>query len=122
MADVVNLNIEPVSVNATIDDNSDTQFTFVIRDAADDPVDLSGYSAIMQLRPYIGSSRVYDELTSDNGRLMLRTSSVDVIFPVAVTLQYTFKEAVYDLILVSPNGRQTRTVQGKITIDKGVTR
>ena len=122
MADVVNLNIEPVSVNATIDDNSETSFEFVIHDAEDSEVDLSGYSARLQLRPYPGSTRVYDELTSSNGRLIVNPSSVTVFFPVSVTLNYTFREAVYDLVLISQSGRQYRAVQGKVIIDKGVTR
>jgi hypothetical protein len=122
MAEVVNLNIEPVSINTTVDDNTDTSFTFVVRDADSNEVDLSGFSAAMQLRPYASSNRIYDELTVDNGRIVLGKSSVEIFFPVSVTLRYAFKEAVYDIVLVNPSGRQFRLVQGKVIIDKGVTR
>lgn len=120
MAEVVNFNLRPVGFNPVVDDASDTVYILDIHDAEDNPCDLTGYTAKMDLRPYPRAEAVYDELTTENGRLVIDGSKVEVHFPASVTSTYDFLKAYYDL-LVMYEGKQWRVAQGVIVFSKEVT-
>ena len=122
MSEYVGLNIRPVVVNPVVDAASDTEYVFVVKDASDEEVDLSEYTAKMQLRPYPGASKVYDELTTENGRLEIEGGKISVHFPHEVTDLYKFAQAVYDLYVYVPGSAQYRVVQGTVQVSKGVTK
>lgn len=122
MAEVVKLNIRPVPINPTVDKASDTIYAFEIRDASGGCVDLRGYSARMVLRPYPTAKRVYDELTTENGRLEIVGGTISIYFPADVTVTYKFTRAVYDLLIVSMAGLRYRVAEGEIYFRPEVTR
>ena len=121
MSDVVKLNIRPVEINPVLDACSDTTYVFCLRGADDEPLDVTDYSAAMQLRPYPGAKKVYDELTTENGRLVVEGDRITIHFPSAVTGQYKFDEAVYDLYIKSLDGMQYRVAQGGVQVSREVT-
>lgn len=87
------------------------------------PVDLSGYSARMQLRSKISSEDVIDTLTTENGKLELDTelSTITIEIPASVTENYNFNVAFYSLELVS--GQEVVPfINGTVTLVKEVTR
>lgn len=121
MSDEVKLNIKPVFVNPTVDSCSDTVYTFQVCDESGNEVDLRGFTGKMQLRPFIRSKRVLDELTTENGRIQIRGSDITVWFPSDVTAKFKFERAVYDLVIMSQGGLKYRVVQGEVEFNPGVT-
>ena len=89
------------------------------------PVDITGYSARMQIRPTIDATSVIKELTTSNGGVLLggENGHVDLYMSdeetAAITAPATYR---YDLELESPDGEVTRLVEGKIKFRPEVTR
>ena len=121
MSEVVKLNIKPVEINPTVDACSDTVYVFCLLDGESHPLDVGTYAAKMQLRPYPGAKKVYDELTTENGRLQVEGNKIRINFPSAVTGEYKFDTAVYDLYIVSADGLQYRVAQGGVQFSREVT-
>ena len=121
MSEVVKLNIKPVVVNPVVDAGSDTEYVFILHDGEDELLDLSDYTAKMQIRPYPGAKKLYDELTTENSRLEIVESGVRITFPAHTTGQYNYDRAVYDLYIISSGGLQYRIAQGEVEVSREVT-
>lgn len=121
MAETLNLLLRPVEINPTVDKASDTRYVFLLRDAAGNEVDLRGFTAKMQLRPYVGAKRLLDELSTEDGRLTLRGSTITIVFPHEDTAQYRFDSAVYDLVITSLSQERYRVAEGRIRFNPMVT-
>ena len=121
MASTQNLLIRPVEINTPVDNATDQSYQFEVRDAEGGEVDLRGYTAVMQLRPYPKSKKIYDELTTENGRLAIKGATVYITFPAGVSAGYKFDTAVYDLVIVSLGGLKYRIAQGVIRTTPQVT-
>ena len=94
------------------------------RDSADAIVDLTGYTARMQVRPYHSSSKIILERSTANqtitlggllGTILVQATSV-------VTAALAAGTGVYDLELYSPIGTTVRLIEGRVTISPEVTR
>lgn len=88
------------------------------------PVNLTGYTARMQLRNKIEDTTAIAEYTTVNGKLVIDTanSTITILVPATDTALYTFSTAVYSLELVSATGVVTPFANGTITLIKEVTR
>ena len=88
------------------------------------PVDLAGFTARMQLREKLDSATVIVELTTENGGIVVdnTTKVISLQIPAAATALYTFNSAVYSLEMVSGGGQVTPFASGTITLVKEVTR
>jgi hypothetical protein len=87
------------------------------------PIDLTGYTARMQIRSNKASNTALADLTTTNGKLAIDgpNGKVTITIPATDTEGYAFTTGVYDLELV--NGSiVTRFIQGKVTVDPEVTR
>ncbi len=87
------------------------------------PVSLSGYTARMQIRAKINDATVIDELTTENGGIIINdsTKTITILISAADTAAYTFKSAVYSLEMV--NGTSvTPLIYGTLSLDSEVTR
>ncbi len=95
------------------------QFTWK---ATGSPVDLTGYTARMQVRPSVTSSTVLLELTTTNGGIVLGGALGTItLSATAVQTAALPRGGVYDIELV--NGSVvTRFIRGTITLSKEVTR
>lgn len=88
------------------------------------PVDLTGYTARMQVRPSAGSNIVLLDLTTENGGITLGgaegtiTRYVDAMQAAALA----FNSGVYDLELMDGSGHVTRLVTGAACVSREVTR
>jgi hypothetical protein len=83
------------------------------------PVDLTGYTATLQIRPYpLAPMILYD--ASSNITLGGPTGIVTINIPASVTGGFTWWNGVYDLLLTSINGTATRLTQGNVTVSPGV--
>jgi molybdopterin-binding protein len=86
------------------------------------PVDLTGFTARMQIRPSINSDEIIHELTTENGEITIipLTGVIRIEVSPVVTSSLT-QRGVYDLELV--NGTDVfRLLQGHVRISKEVTR
>lgn len=119
----------------TIDQGATKEFTVVYADADNVPVDLTGYTAKMQIRPNPGSEVLYATLSttiSPNGSGLYITGlpsnpvpatsgSIGVVMSAALTTNLNFGEASYDLELY--NGTYViRVIEGKVRLNKEVTK
>lgn len=87
-------------------------------------VDLTGYTARMQIRPDIASSDVLATLATDNGGITIEAlpGTFTLFLSDIDTAALTFESAVYDLEFVAPNGDVIRLMQGEVTLSPEVTR
>lgn len=88
------------------------------------PVDLAGYTARMQLREKVDSAEVLLELTTENGGIVLDNTlkTITLYISAVDSAALTFSSAVYSLELVSSTGRVTPFIGGSVSLVKEVTR
>jgi len=87
-------------------------------------VNLTGYTARMQVRATLESASTLVELTTANSRIALGGAAGTITLTIAAadTAALTSGRGVYDLELVSGSGIVTRLLQGVATISRNVTR
>jgi hypothetical protein len=87
-------------------------------------VNLTGYTARMQVRATLESASTLVELTTANGRIALggTAGTISLTISATDTAALTSGRGVYDLELVSGSGIVTRLLQGVCTISRNVTR
>lgn len=88
------------------------------------PVDLTGYTARMQIREKLDSATVLHELSTTLGNIALNntTKTITLTIPAATTAGFTFTSGVYSLELEASSGVVTQLVSGTVTLVKEVTR
>lgn len=88
------------------------------------PVDLTGFSARMQIRAKLDDATVIKELTTTNGGIIIdnTNSTITVLISATDTAALTFSNGVYSLELVSSGGEVTALIAGTISLVKEVTR
>jgi hypothetical protein len=88
------------------------------------PIDLTGYTARMQIRGKIDDAGTIAELTTENSGITISTanSTITITISATATALYTFSTAVYSLELVSSGGVVTPFITGTMTLVKEVTR
>jgi hypothetical protein len=88
------------------------------------PVDISGYTARMQIRSKVDSVNVILELTSLNSGIVINNinKSITINISAEVSSTFTFNNAVYSLEMVSSGGQVTPVISGSLTLVKEVTR
>jgi hypothetical protein len=87
-------------------------------------VNLTGYTARMQVRATLESASTLVELTTANSRIALGGTAGTITLTISATdtAALTAGRGVYDLELVSGSGIVTRLLQGVATISRNVTR
>ena len=127
--------------NFIIEQGSTVDFSVDYKDSSNNPIDLSGYDARMQLRPTKDSDTVYLTLSSSLGDcytgLNLSGSggglasksptlgSIGVYVSAASSSALSFNTAYYDLEIASGSGDcavVTRLIEGTVTLSKEVTK
>ena len=83
--------------------------------------DLTGYSATMTIRPFVGSNTTTLVLTNGNGiTLGGAAGTVDITISAAVTADFNPSRYSYDFVLNSGTV-VTRLLEGKFIVTAGVT-
>lgn len=92
--------------------------------AEDVPVDLTGCTARMQIRPDVSSPTVIAELTTQNTGIILNITpgQVDLYLSATDTAALNFDTAVYDLEIEFTNGDVCRLIEGEVALSLEVTR
>lgn len=111
--------------NFTIEQGATFRRTWTIYDNAGDPVDLTDFIGIMQIRPEYESDTVYVELTTENGGLTFGgvAGTIEVYIADTETSEIT-TDGVYDIEVVSGGGSgdRDRLLKGRVRLDREVTR
>lgn len=85
-------------------------------------VNLTGWEARMQARRTVGDDTVLFELTSGNGGIVLGNGTIVVRISAQETSAYAWKNGVWDLELIAPDGTVTRLLEGGVSVSPEVTR
>jgi hypothetical protein len=87
------------------------------------PVDLNGYTARMQIREKITSTAFIKELTTNNGGITIDNSAKTITINISATdtALLTFKTAVYSLELVT-GSTVIPFIYGSVSLDTEITR
>lgn len=87
------------------------------------PVNLTGYTARMNIRSTVDATTILHSLTTENSGIALggAAGTVDLLISATNTALFTFGTAVYDLELISGTV-VTRLLSGNVTLSKEVTR
>ncbi len=111
-----------VSYPLKIDQGSAASFCFCF-EGDDGAIDLTGYTAAMQIRRSEFSMEAIDTLTTDNGRLVMDCNGgkITADFPCHISEKYPAGFFLYDIEVESPSGSIYRLLDGKIQIKAGVT-
>lgn len=88
------------------------------------PIDLSGYTARMQIRAKLEDTTTLLELTTANNRIALDNTNKTITLTVSATdtALITWTSGVYSLELVSAGGVVSTLISGNVTVKKEVTR
>jgi hypothetical protein len=99
-----------------------TTFNFQFQIKTDNtPWDLSNYTGVMTVRPFLGSSSTTLVASTSNGRMSLNsTGYVTVTVDATTTGAISAGRYVYDLVLTS-GGVVTRALEGKFVVTGAVT-
>ncbi len=122
----------------TIEQGATTDFEVVYTDSTNTPVNLTGYTARMQIRPSAGSSEIYLTLSSSlgpcgtglnlsgsNGSTPLSSGSIGIFISAVSSSLLNFDNAQYDLEIASGSGNcavVTRLLKGNIRLSKEITK
>lgn len=88
------------------------------------PVNLTSYTARMQIRETVETTTTLVELTTENGGITLggAAGTITLLIAATATDDLDFETAVYDLELISGSGVVTRLLYGDVTLVSEVTR
>lgn len=114
----------PATYDLTIYNGATFSQQFIWRDSAGALVNLTGFSARMQIRANKAATTFIHELTNLNGGIALggAAGTINLTIPATTTAGFTAKKGVYDLELVSGGGVVTRLVEGAVVFSPEVTR
>ena len=87
------------------------------------PFDLSGYSSKLQVRASYTDPIILLEMSTANGRIILggAQGDIDVVFVPSDTLGIAWSKAIYDLLVTSPLGVDTKLCKGEFIVEPTVT-
>lgn len=88
------------------------------------PVDITGYSARLQVRETYESDEYIVNLTNLNGGITLGGSAgtIELYISASTTTNFISGDHVYDLELINPSFEVTRLIEGRFNVTKEVTR
>ncbi len=107
-----------------LDQGTDVSVPFSLVDASDKPVDLTGCKARMQLRTTYSAETPADDLSTENGRMLIDgpAGTITAKFTHDGTAKLKPGAYVYDVEVETEAGEVLRVVSGEILCTPEVTR
>ncbi len=95
--------------------------TIIPKESDGTAIDLTGFTARLQIRPDARSKTILDTLTTENDRITILENvdnfwEITIKFPSSVTSKYSFKSATYNLEVIHGT-LVDRYLQGVVNID-----
>lgn len=114
----------PGNYDLTIYQGADFALRVKWKDSLGALVDLTGYTARMQIRRSLRDAAIVASLTTENARIVLGgvAGTIDLSLLAATTAAVTVRAGVYDLELIDSTGIVTRLLQGAVEFSQEVTR
>ena len=108
----------------TIEQGATFRLSLIWKDSSNVPVNLTGYTARMQVRRSYTDTVIQLAMTTEGGSITLggAAGTINVVSAATATEDIATRAGVYDLELMSSNGVVTRLVEGKVTVKPEVTR
>lgn len=102
---------------------ADLDKPFTWNTSAGDPVDLTGYTAELQVRLKKDSASALVTMKSSDSTIVLGgvLGTIKLVQTAAQTRLYTFTSAVWDIELTAPGGKVTRLLEGPFLVSLEVT-
>jgi hypothetical protein len=112
------------SYNFAAEQGATLERTITYTDSSGALVNLTGYSARMQVRVAVESTAITLELTTTNGRLIMggALGTISILVDNTTMSGIPAGSYVYDLEIVSANGKVTRLIEGRFVVKAEVTR
>jgi len=122
----VKISRRSVVVNIEIEKGSTFRHRFIwtYEEDPQDPIDLTGCTARMQIRPEITSDVILHELTTENGGIQLGdiAGTIDLYVSDTVSTDWDWISGVYGLEIVFPNTDVRRLCRGSVKAFEETTR
>lgn len=116
------MTITPGNWNLTIYKGGTFYYTLAWTDQSNTPINLTGYSAKMMVRPSVDSASAIITLSSGSGiTLGGSAGTIALNIPSTTTATLPAIMAVYDLEVISPAGNVDFLIQGNVNIRQMVT-
>lgn len=103
-----------------IDQGSTFDATITLLGADGLPIDLTGYTALMQIRRYVGAPVAALTLDGPPGLTLNNVGEVKVRLTDEQTSTLRFDRAKYDITITDPQGCTVRVLQGTVIISRSV--
>ena len=106
-----------------IEQGATFDFSIIWKDDNDTPIDLTGYSARMQIRQTYDTDPIISLTSASGGGIALggEAGTIDITVPATTTDDIEISRGRYDLELELA-GVVTRLIQGRVQISKEVTK
>ena len=105
--------------NIYIDQGADFQTVISLTDSNSDALNLTGYSALAQIRKTHGSTTI---AATFGTALIASTGQVTLTLADTVTAAMTSGRYVYDVLLTDGSGDKTRVLEGQAILTPGVSK
>lgn len=112
-------------ITETITKYEEYQIQFEVGEDVDTPKDLTGYSALIQIRPYPESETILAEWDQDSPEVTITplTGMVELNLLPTTTGTFTFKKGVMDILVLSGDGTDgDRSAVVDVIVNSGVSR
>jgi len=118
------LDAQAGKLNLVIEQGTTFNPVLTYSDSAGTAIDLTGYTARMQIRLKRTSAAFLHELTTENGGITLggAAGTIALLISATDTTAFTFTTAIYDLELITAGGIVTRLLQGSVTLSTEATK
>lgn len=113
-----------VTYGLTADQGATFEYILTWTNPDGTPIDLTGYTARMQIRRRTTSQQLVDTLTTENGKITLGGAEGTITLNLSATETAALPAAQhqYDLELVSSGGEVTRLLMGYFVVRQEMTR
>lgn len=114
----------PGAYALTIYQGATFELRVIWQDSNRAPINLTGYTARMQIRERLSATTTLANMTSENGGITLggSTGTIDLLLTAAETAAINAVRGVYDLELISPSGVVSKVLADEVDFVKEVTR
>jgi hypothetical protein len=110
------------NVDLTIEQGATWVYQLTLKTTAGAAYDVTGYTIRMHIREDIRDTTPLETLTTTDGEISISTNVVTLSLSATATAALSFHEAVYDIEMQSGAGVVTRIMEGRVILDKEVTR
>ena len=109
-------------LNLKIQQHSTFRKKFTWKDGRGRPVNLTGWSAKLQMRTAPGETVLLEMSSPSNGITVGANGVINLYLTDEQTGAIQWSSASYDLVLANPDGEEWRLVEGRVTVSPSITR